>query len=176
MRTVLEAMALIIYLQGLGITQNNKNYNYMDTMAYEKRIGRFNIDAFNRFVKSNKSFLDSDIKVGIFAVGILVRFLFDIQYSNLNSTPFENKLRGFKLNPELLMQVYTEALDKIQKYQKNFYVYSDLREVISQYFVINKQEMVSMSNNELSFYFVAGLEMGRRFKNENKDNNNEIES
>ncbi len=169
--TVLKAILLINYLQELTIIENNKNYKYMDTIVTEKKSSRFNLDGFNQFVKENESFLDSDIKVGIFAVGVMVRFLFDIQHANLSNTPFENKLRGYKLNPELLMQVYTEALDKIQKYQKNFYVYGDLREVISHYFVTKKQELVSLSNNELSFYFVAGLEMGRKFKNEKEENN-----
>ena len=35
--------------------------------------------------------------------------------------------------------------------------------------------MVSMSNNELSFYFVAGLEMGSRFKREKSEENTESE-
>lgn len=169
--SVLKAIMLINYLQELGIIENNKTYNYMDTTTSEKKSGRFNLEGFNQFVKENQSFLDSDIKVGIFAVGVMVRFLFDIQHANLSNTPFENKLRGYKLNPELLMQVYTEALDKIQKYQKNFYVYTDLREVVSHYFVTKKQELVSLSNNELSFYFVAGLEMGRKFKNEKEESN-----
>lgn len=169
--SVLKAIMLINYLQELKIIENNKTYNYMDTTTIEKKSGRFNLDGFNEFVKENESFLDNDIKVGIFAVGVMVRFLFDIQHANLSNTPFENKLRGYKLNPELLMQVYTEALDKIQKYQKNFYVYGDLRDVISHYFVTKKQELVSLSNNELSFYFVAGLEMGRKFKNEKEENN-----
>ncbi|MCW0484169.1 TIGR02556 family CRISPR-associated protein [Gaoshiqia sediminis] len=171
--TILKAIMLINYLLELRIIENNKNYKYMDTIVTEKKTSRFNLDGFNQFVKVNESFLDSDIKVGIFAVGVMVRFLFDIQHANLSNTPFENKLRGYKLNPELLMQVYTEALDKIQKYQKNFYIYGDLREVISHYFVTKKQELVSLSNNELSFYFVAGLEMGRKFKNE-KENNSQV--
>lgn len=169
--SVLKAIMLINYLQELKIIENNKNYTYMDTIVTEKKPGRFNLDGFNQFVKANGSFLDSDIKVGIFAVGVMVRFLFDIQHANLSNTPFENKLRGYKLNPELLMQVYTEGLDKIQKYQKNFYVYGDLREVISHYFVIKQQDMAALSNNELSFYFVAGLEMGRKFKNEKEESN-----
>jgi len=175
--SVLKAIMLINYLQELGIIENNKTYNYMDTTTIEKKSGRFNLDGFNQFVKENQSFLDSDIKVGVFAVGILVRFLFDIQHANLGNTPFENKLRGYKLNPELLMQVYTEALDKIQKYQKNFYVYTELVEnIISQYFVLKKQDMLTMSNNELSFCFVAGLEMGKKFKNAKEEIKQEIES
>ena len=68
------------------------------------------------------------------------------------------------------MNVYTEALDKIQKYQKSFYVYNGLREILNRYFVVNSHELHKMTNNELSFYFVAGLELGKRFKNAKKDN------
>ncbi|VAW18233.1 CRISPR-associated protein, Csh1 family [hydrothermal vent metagenome] len=168
--SVLKAIMLINYLQKLELIKNYKNYNYMDTTTNEKKSGRFNLSGFNEFIKTNQNFLDSNIKVGVFAVGVMVRFLFDIQYANLGNTPFENKLRGYKLNPELLIQVYTEALDKIQKYQKSFYVYSDLREIINQYFVVKQQEMNTMSNNELSFYFVAGIEIGRKFKNDKEKN------
>jgi CRISPR-associated protein Csh1 len=172
--SVLKAIMLINYLHQLGIIEKIKNYNYMEITTNEKKTKSFNLEGFNEFVIANQSFLDSDIKVGVFALGVLVRFLFDIQYASLNNTPFENKLRGYKLNPELLIQVYTEALDKIQKYQKSFYVYSDLREIVNQYFAIRQQDMNGMSNNELSFYFVAGLEMGRKFKNEKEENNQEI--
>jgi CRISPR-associated protein Csh1 len=155
--TVKKAVMLLSYLQRLNITDYNKNFKYMETESTEKKESRFNTEGFNDFVKENTNFLDSDIKVGIFAVGVLVRFLFDIQSHSLNNTPFENKLRGYKLNPELLMNVYTEALDKIQKYQKNFYVYTDLRDIINRYFILKSNDLTKMSNNELSFYFVAGL-------------------
>jgi len=102
----------------------------------------------------------------------LVRFLYSIQSQSLNTSnpPFENKLKGYKLNPEILMKVYTEALDKIQKYQKNNYVYTDLREIINRNFILKTHELNKMSNNELSFYFVAGLEMGKQFKRDKQEN------
>jgi CRISPR-associated protein Csh1 len=168
MWTVKRAIMLISYLQELKIINYNENYKYMEVENTQKKESRFNLNGFNDFVKENSDFLDSDIKVGTFAVGVIVRFLFDIQKASLGSTPFENKLRGYKLNPELLINVYTEALDKIQKYQKNFYVYTDLREVINQYFIVKSNELNKMTNNELSFYFVAGLELGRQFKNKDE--------
>ncbi len=164
--TVKKAIMLISYLQELGIIHFNQNYTYMEVENTEKKETRFNLDGFNGFVAENRKFLDSDVKVGIFGVGVLVRFLFDIQSANLNNTPFENKLRGYKLNPELLMNVYTEALDKIQKYQKSFYVYTEFSEILNRYFVVNSHELNKMTNNELSFYFVAGLELGKQFKKE----------
>ncbi|MFW5804667.1 MAG: TM1802 family CRISPR-associated protein, partial [bacterium] len=167
--TVKKAIMLLNYLQELNIINYNEKFKYMDIETNQKIESRFNLEGFNNFVKENENFLDSKIKVGIFAVGVLVRFLFDIQSRSLNNTPFESKLRGYKLNPELLMNVYTEALDKIQKYQKNFYVYTELREIINNYFILNSQKLVKMTNNELSFYFVSGLELGKKFKREKSE-------
>jgi CRISPR-associated protein Csh1 len=170
--TIKKAIMLISYLQELEIINYNQNYKYMEIENSQKKESRFNLEGFNEFVKANANFLDSDIKVGIFAVGVLVRFLYDIQSQSLNTSnpPFENKLKGYKLNPETMMNVYTEALDKIQKYQKNNYVYTELREIINNYFIVKSHELGKMTNNELSFYFVAGLEMGKQFKREKKEN------
>jgi len=144
----------------------------MEIESTQKKESSFNLEGFNEFVKTNSNFLNSDIKIGIFSVGVLVRFLYSIQSQSLNTSnpPFENKLKGYKLNPEILMKVYTEALDKIQKYQKNNYVYSELREIVNNYFVIKNHELNKMTNNELSFYFVAGLEMGKQFKRDKQEN------
>jgi len=170
--TILKAIMLISYLQDLKAINYNQNYKYMEIESTQKKESRFNLEGFNEFVKTNSSFLDSDIKVGIFAVGVLVRFLYDIQSQSLNTSnpPFENKLKGYKLNPEILMKVYTEALDKIQKYQKNNYVYTELREIINNQFILKTFELTKMTNNELSFYFVAGLEIGKQFKREKQEN------
>jgi CRISPR-associated protein Csh1 len=164
--TIKKAIMLIAYLQELEIIHFNQNYSYMEVQNNENKETRFNLEGFNNFIKENSNFLDYDIKVGIFGVGVLVRFLFDIQSANLNNTPFENKLRGYKLNPELIMNVYTEALDKIQKYQKSFYVYTDLREILNRYFILNSHDLSKMTNNKISFYFVSGLELGKQFKKE----------
>ena len=170
--TVLKAIMLISYLQELKVINYNQNYNFMEIESTQKKESSFNLEGFNEFVKTNSNFLNSDIKIGIFSVGVLVRFLYSIQSQSLNTSnpPFENKLKGYKLNPEILMKVYTEALDKIQKYQKNNYVYTDLREIINRNFILKTHELNKMSNNELSFYFVAGLEMGKQFKRDKQEN------
>ncbi len=167
-----KAIMLISYLQELEIINYNQNYKYMEIESNQKKESTFNLEGFNEFIKTNSNFLDSDIKVGIFAVGVLVRFLYAIQSQSLNTSnpPFENKLKGYKLNPEILIKVYTEALDKIQKYQKNNYVYTELREIINNYFILKTHELTKMTNNELSFYFVAGLEMGKQFKRDKQEN------
>jgi CRISPR-associated protein Csh1 len=177
--TVLKAIMLLNYLQELNIIEINKNYNNMDTVTEEKKPKSFNLEKFNEFVNQNRgSFFNSDIKVGIFAVGIFVRYLFDIQLRELHTdkAPFENRLRGYKLDPDHLIVIYIEAVDKIHKYLKKTYVYENLIDVITENFMVRKEDMYNMSNNELSFYFVAGIEMGGKFKIKKDKKENESDN
>lgn len=167
--TVLKAHLLINYLQKLQIINFNKNYKFMDDInnnsgKIEKK-GSFDLTKYKAFIEDNKNFLDADYKIGVFSVGVLIRLLYNIQNVNLGSTPFEKKLRGYNLNAELIKNIYVEALEKIGQYQ-GFYAYGNLREFINEYFVLKSHLLNKMSNNELSFYFVAGLELGNKFKTE----------
>ena len=165
------AMLTIAYLKELKIISKNKTSLIMevkDESTEEKKENKaaFDIDKFNAFVEENKDFFDLEngYKVGVFSVGVLVRQVFNLQGSNLGgNTPFEKKLKGYDLNPETLKNIYREALDKINKYT-SIYSYKELRLFVNQYFTLNSHKMNQISNNELSFYFVAGLEFGNNFK------------
>jgi len=170
--TVLKAHITLSYLQALHIIDKNQNPTSMNNIETLESKSRFDVEKFNSFLHENHSFLDEGYKIGIFSVGVLVRFLLDIQNASLGNTPFEKKLKGYNLNPSLLRNIYIEALNKISLYQKNFYAYNNLREIISQYFTLENQHLSKISNNELSFYFVAGLEFGRKFKTEKASKEN----
>lgn len=162
--TVLKAHLTLRYFQALGLIEYNSNFKFMDTLETQERKSSFDLDKLRRFITENQDFLDTDYKIGIFSVGILVRLLLNIQQRELSNTPFENKLRGYHLNHELLKNIYLEALVKISQYQKNFFAYGNLKDFIAQHFVLNAHKLSKISNNELSFYFVAGLEFGNQFK------------
>ena len=165
----IKSHMFINYLQKLQIINFNKNYKFMDAInnnseETEKKVS-FDLTKYKAFIEKNKNFLDADQKIGVFSVGVLVRLLYNIQKANLDSTPFEKKLRGYNLNAELIKNIYVEALEKIGQYQ-GFYAYGNLRDFINEYFVLKSKLLSKMSNNELSFYFVAGLELGNKFKTE----------
>ena len=162
--TIRKAHLTIAYFQELGLIDHNLNYIFMDTIQQQEKKSAFDLEKLKQFVGENKGFLDSDYKIGVFSVGILVRLLLNIQQANLGNTPFEKKLKGYNLSAEILKNIYMEALSKISQYQ-NFYAYSNLREFIDHYFVLNIYKVNKISNNELSFYFVSGLEFGNQFKN-----------
>lgn len=177
--TVLKAVMLLNYLQNLEIITKNKTLKYMEeqvnqnitTKDVTKKKPAFNKEEFDKFLSENKDFLDTDVKKGVFAVGIYIRFLLNLQYAKMNnSTPFEKKLRGYNLNAEILKKLYLEAKHKISQFIRNggFYTYQNLREeVICKYFLKNEHKLSELTDDQLSFYFVAGLEFASQFKNEN---------
>ena len=167
------AMMTIVYFKELNIIPKNKTLKTMEIheekdIDQQEKKSAFDLEKFKTFVEENKDFFDleSPVKVGVFAVGVLVRQVFNYQSRNLEgNTPFDKKLRGYDLNPDHLMKIYLEALAKVQVYSKMTNVYSGLRDVIKNNFMLHKNDMNKISNNELSFYFVAGLEFGNQFKN-----------
>jgi CRISPR-associated protein Csh1 len=166
--TILKAHLTINYFQQIGILKFNKNYSPMEVEKKEVKSA-FDMDKLNDFISVNASFLDQDYKVGVFSVGVLVKLLLNIQQRELGNTPFENKLRGYNISPDLLQRIYLDALTKISQY-KGYYTYNNLKEFIAQYYVLNSQQLKKISNNELSFYFVAGLEFGSKFKTDKEEN------
>lgn len=162
--TILKAHLTLRYFKELNLVETKPNIIKMETIKEStEQKSAFDLEKLENFVKENESFFDEKYKVGIFSVGILVRLLLSIQNVNLGNTPFEKKLKGYNLNPDLLKNVYMEALQKISQYQ-SFYAYSNLREYINEYYILKTNEINKISNNELSFYFVAGLEFGNQFK------------
>lgn len=172
---VLKAIMALAYLKELNIISRIENAEIMEIQNQKNLLEKeqqktFDEESFRSFLSDNVDFLNTPERVGIFSVGVYVRFLLDIQNVEFGSTPFEKKLRGYNLSPPILEHIYLEAYKKISQY-KNFYTYSNLREIIKKYYILNKNNLGQISNNELSFYFVAGLEFGNQFKTKKSNKN-----
>ncbi len=59
------------------------------------------------------------------------------------------------------------------KFGLHFLACRFVHEIINQYFTLNSYKLPKISNNELSFYFVAGIEFGSRFKSEDFKTDND---
>ncbi len=175
---VLKAHLLIRYFTHLGLIQQHSLQistimenaplpNSDEKKAISRSFDRMQLE---RFIADNPEFFDQNYKKGVFAVGILVKLLLKVQSKVLNNnTPFEKKLKGLNLNHESLASIYVEALNKLSQFKykgSNFYlqVYAGLRDFISEYYTLESHRLAKISNNEISFYFVAGLEMGNKFR------------
>jgi len=168
--SILKGIMLIQYFQQLNMISYQTNYKFMEQASenQSEKKKSFDTEKYMSFIQSNSSFLDADIKVGVFSVGVFVRLLLAMQSNSLGGTPFEKKLKGYNLNAEVVKNVYLEAMQKMAQYT-DMYVYNtyaDLRSIINTYFTVKVNDLKQMTNGEISFYFVAGLEFGNKFKTE----------
>jgi CRISPR-associated protein Csh1 len=171
---ILKTHLLLNYLAHLSLIKKNPTMHMQteelseETRPDEKYGRVFDETLFRHFLQDNTgAFFQNDTQKGVFALGVLVKLLLNIQRNKLNgASPFENKLKGYNLNAENLRTLYHETLNKLQQYRKpnKKYAYDDLRPIVSEYFTINSHLLSLMTNNELSFYFVAGLEMAYQFR------------
>jgi len=119
-----------------------------------------------RFFEANKSFFTSDSKKATFLEGVLAQKLLNIQWMDKKATPFRTKLHGLKMNQALIKRLLPEIQNKLEEYGKNYY--RDLESIIAQHFILAGENWIE-TDNELSFYFVLGMDMQKLFKNEKED-------
>lgn len=123
----------------------------------------FNFEKLNSFISENEDYSKHDSSAGIFSLGVLVHLVFSMQQANLNSTPFEKKLKGLHITSRDVERIFTEAVEKVNQYSYQN-TYKELREFIADKLSTNKKEISKMSNQQISFNFVCGLELGKKFK------------
>ena len=118
------------------------------------------------FFEKYESSFDSDAKKAVFLEGVLTQKLLNVQYSERKSTPFRSKLKGLNLDERQVKKLLPEIINKLEEYGKNYY--RSLESIISKYFV-SSGEKWKMSRDEISFYFVLGMNLSHIF-NEKKEN------
>lgn len=123
----------------------------------------FDFEKLQSFIADNQNLMQREASSGVFSLGVLVHLVFSMQQANLNSTPFEKKLKGLQITPKDVERIFKEAVEKINQYSYQN-TYKELREFIAEKLIVNKQEIEKMSSQEISFNFVCGLELGRKFK------------
>jgi len=120
------------------------------------------------FFSEFAEFFKSDLKKAIFLEGVLTQFLLNIQYRERNATPFRVKLKGLKLDEKQIKKLLPEIQNKLEEYGKNYY--RNLESIISKYLVSAGNEW-NMSTDEISYYFVLGMNLSYLFKKEKQGNN-----
>ena len=165
--TVLKAHLVLQYLEKLNIvTIPNMTLMIPETdeekQELQKKIS-FDINKLKDFLNENKEFIYANHIAGIFSLGVLVSLVFNMQQKSIGNTPFEKKLRGLNLSGNDLQRVFIDSINKINQYT-SIYAYKDLRGLITETFAVNFSKVKNLPNQEISFYFVSGLELGRKFK------------
>jgi CRISPR-associated protein Csh1 len=167
----LKAFMLLNYLKELKILKFKKEVR-METdnlFAQEKQKGEEKVELFfNKYF----DFFNNNAKKAIFLVGVLSQYLLNIQYQERKATPFRVKLKGLKLDEKQIKKLLPEIQNKLEEYGKNYY--RDLESIISNYFVSSGSGW-NVTNDEISFYFVLGMNLSYLFKKEKNNGGKEDE-
>ena len=110
--------------------------------------------------------LDSPTKRATFLLGALTRKLMNIQYKELGSTPFYNKLWGLSLDKKKIYKLYPMVINKLQEYNAGYM--RNLEEEIS-INLAKAENNWNLNRDETSYYFVLGFTLPNFDKKEKGD-------
>jgi len=162
--STLKGFILLNYLNKLGILGDFKEVKKMN----EEKNKIFDVSGeinkkINNFFSEFTAFFNSNDKKAVFLEGVLTQYLLNIQYQERNATPFRVKLKGLKLNEKQIKKIFPEIQNKLEEYGKNYY--TELESLISGYFVSTGNDW-KLTNYEINFYFVLGMNLSYLFKKE----------
>ena len=150
--SILKSLMLLILLNDLNLIKGGKLMSLNND--------EFSIDLM----------LDSPSKKATFLLGVLTKKLMNIQYKEIGSTPFYNKLWGLSLDEKKIHKLYPMVLDKLYQYNANYY--SKLEEEISENLTKSNGNW-KLNRDETSYFFVLGFTLPNYDKNEKGDDLNE---
>lgn len=118
------------------------------------------------FLTEYEEFLNSDAKRAIFLMGVLTQKLLNIQYQERKATPFRKQLNSLKLSPAHIQRLLPQIIEKLEQYSKNYY--RNLESLIAELLLTAK--LNELSNDEISFYFTTGMTLEKKFRTQDKIN------
>jgi CRISPR-associated protein Csh1 len=174
--TTLNGFLLLYYLKELGVLKDvkseMKNMDKQDEgeLSIERLEGLPLEQKIKSFFKSNEAFFTSNAKKAAFLEGVLAQFLLNNQLQKRQATPFRDKLHGLRMNEALIKRLLPEIQNKLEEYKRNYY--RELEEIIARYFILSGENW-SESTDELSFYFVLGMDTHKLFKDVKEEEDTE---
>lgn len=152
-----KGFLLLKFFHYLGIININKSKAYKEVAMTGK---------LNEFFGEHAEFFGSAAKRYVFMVGVLTQYLLDIQRVDKNAEPFRKRLNSMKLDKNLVNRIFTEAIEKLNQYEKNFY--RALEQEIAAMAIQGGME--ALSNDEISFIFTLGMTLSKEFKTKKEEN------
>ncbi len=159
---VLKAAMIIAFITKMGLFKDKKEGR--EGIMPEKTEKSIKYIEFLE-AEQHKPMFDADYKKAVFLTGVLTKKLLNIQYASGGSQPFYSRLNGLKLDSKHIRRIFAEAFNKLTEYNENYYY--TLEELIGEYMLGENSD--TMSNDEISFYFVLGMVMAGKFKESKED-------
>ena len=102
------------------------------------------------------SILDSDLKIGLFLLGVLTERMLRVQYKERGSAPFWKALKGLKMNSTDFQGLLPRVRNKLQEYDKFGVGEALLFQKVSEH-LIRTPTPWKMRVDELNFHFALGM-------------------
>lgn len=168
-----RGLQLLDYLSNLNILDNFDGGIEVSETKNDEIFGSSNAqlsENVNKMFAEFPDFFNDPAEKAVFLEGGLAQLLLNIQYQERDAQPFRNKLQGLKLDEKHVKRLLPEIQNKLEEYNKNYY--RELEALISKY-MIQAGNGWSISKDEISFYFVLGMNLHYLLKsNSNKENEN----
>lgn len=174
--TLMRSFQLLLYLNELKLLKGDYGVKMIDERTIENLIkmnDKTDSEIADLLFDSFPDFFNSDIKKATFLEGVLTQKLLNIQYRERGSDPFRSKLQGLRLDEKLIKRLFPKIQNKLNEYGKNYY--RDLEEKISIH-MIKSGEGWKLPKDEISYYFVLGMNMADIFKREKEEKQKEGEN
>lgn len=113
----------------------------------------------NIFQKYGKS-MDTDLKRALFLIGALVAKVMEVQFINLKSTPFQNRLRELKMRQEHVEGLLNESINKLREYDS---YYEDSRQIVAfiSRLLLQTPAVWPLTVNQINFFISAGMALSK---------------
>lgn len=144
-QTVKDALMSILFLLYL---------NQIQMEVKELMEERFFDQYFSKFSPA----FDHPLKKGLFLLGALTQSLLNVQYSQRGSDPFRKQLKSLKMEEKDFKGLLPKVVNKLKEYDSFDKGKQKLAEEAS-YYLLLAGEKWNLSNDELNFYFVSGMNL-----------------
>lgn len=158
---VIESLMFLKFFRAINIFKNWEK-GEIKTMVEKTEKNEIYLE----FLERHHEVLDTDLKRGLFLEGLLTSKLLSLPEQR--NQPFYSRINGLNINEKIAKRIFPEVINKLNEYGKGGY-WLDLRELIAEYLL--NSNFKSLTNDEMSYYFTLGLNLGRRLK----ENSEELE-
>ncbi len=159
--TTKNSLLILEVLNSLKLLKNRKKGEIKEMIEKTEKN-----QIFLDFFENHKATFDTDLRRAIFLEGVLTQSLLNLPEQR-DSKAFYARLNSLKMNEKIIKRVFVEAINKLSEYKKKHY-YLELEKLIASYFT--SSDFKSMSNDEMSYYFVLGMNVVDKFKVKDEEN------
>lgn len=117
----------------------------------------------DKFFEEYQEALDSPGKKAAFLQGVITKLFLNIQKGERGSAPFRKRLGGLRLDRKKIRKIYSELEKKYAQYDREE-AYKSLRKQTSNYLIEAEENGWDITDEEISYFFSLGLNLGPIFK------------